>query len=162
MKKISHQSQKALFGRPVYDYLEDDGCFFTEKQVYEFDAQYVVEISVPGYGADQLSLNVEHDLLTLKGYREVKRTGLFKRKITGLLGFKRSMVIPGDVGPNTIQAFYKTGLLRLVCPRQSIHADLTKNNLWSQRRIRIQSDRKNASQKTIFQTVKSWLKIWRK
>ncbi len=130
---------KALFGRLVDDYLLYDGAFFSEKEAYEFDDKYIVEIQVPGFLPEKLDLIVDRDSLILRGYEITKQRRFLFTRITKIPVFQRTLVMPLDVAPNTISAHYSPGIIKVVCPKQLIPFDHNRHHyLVQKRKIKIQ------------------------
>jgi len=141
MNEIYHQSEQTLFGRLVEDYLINNGDFYTEKVVHEFEDRYIVEIQVPGFMDHELDLCIENDSIVLKGFNVTSKRKFVFRNVEKKLIFQRSMMIPQDAGSNTITARYQPGLLQVVCLRQKVLNTMHKHYLVQRRKIRIGSER---------------------
>ena len=71
-----------------------------------------IHAEVPGFTAKDISLNVEHDALTLQGDIETKTdTELERRQIY------RRVALPADVIPEKAKATWKDGTLEIIAPK---------------------------------------------
>ena len=88
--------------------------------VYESDDAIVVKAELPGMNKDQISVEMEGHLLTIKGERssenEVKENNYYRRERTQG-SFRRTLALPGEVDPETIKADYKDGVLKIEVPK---------------------------------------------
>ncbi|MCK5312597.1 MAG: Hsp20/alpha crystallin family protein [Desulfobacteraceae bacterium] len=92
--------------KPVVDIIKKDG-------------KVIVTAELPGVNKEDISIDVNEDVLTLKGERkyenENKETDYYrKERITG--SFSRSFVLPSGVSTEEIDAEYKDGILKIEIP----------------------------------------------
>lgn len=81
---------------------------------------YVLTADVPGLSADQLDINVDNGVLTLKGERKVERKeeGDGYRRYERTFGaFHRSFVLPKGVDPSAVEAQVDHGQLTVRVPK---------------------------------------------
>jgi HSP20 family protein len=81
---------------------------------------YVLTADVPGLSADQLDINVDDGVLTLKGERKTERKdeGDGYRRYERTFGsFHRSFVLPKGVDPSAVEAQVNNGQLTVRVPK---------------------------------------------
>jgi HSP20 family protein len=88
--------------------------------VYEHGDEYVVELEVPGYGRDELEVEVIDHTLTVKGERreeteETARTMRVHERLATT--FERSFMLPAEVDTEHLEAAYGKGVLTLHLPK---------------------------------------------
>jgi len=104
--------------------------FFGEKEspwgwnpvvdVYENDHSLVVKAELPGMEKDQIAVDVQGRILTIKGERtsdkEVDEEHYYQReRIQGR--FERAFALPAEPDPEAIKAEYKDGILKIEVPK---------------------------------------------
>ena len=80
--------------------------------VYENADEVLVLADLPGAKADDVSLHIEKEALTLQAQRKV---ATFERPIL----FKRTFVIPNDLDTDRIEAKLDSGVLTVKLPRRA-------------------------------------------
>jgi len=83
------------------------------------DKKVIVTAELPGISKEDISIDVNEEVLTLKGERkyenEVKEADFYrKERISG--SFSRSFVLPAGVSTEEINAEYKDGILTIKIP----------------------------------------------
>jgi HSP20 family protein len=89
---------------------------FPAINVYEQDDAIVLTAEVPGVKADDLDLTVLGDSVVLKGERKAEELSngdrLYRReRVAG--SFTRTVTLPEEIDPNSVQAEYRNGILRV-------------------------------------------------
>lgn len=88
--------------------------------VYENDDAIVVKAELPGMSKDQITVDVEGRILTLKGERksenETNEDNYYRRE-RSYGRFERSFSLPAEVDPEAIKAEYKDGVLKVEVPK---------------------------------------------
>jgi len=89
--------------------------------IFEEDDAIVVQVEIPGVKADDLHVNVEKNVLTVRGERKFERDeengGVHRiERVYGT--FSRSFALPDTVDSDAIDADYKDGLLSLRLPKK--------------------------------------------
>ena len=77
---------------------------------------FEIELSLPGYGKDNIRVEVEGDMLVISGeYKkeDAEKRDRFTRREFGMGSFKRTFTLPEDVDPEKIAAKYEDGILRV-------------------------------------------------
>lgn len=88
--------------------------------VYQTEKEIVVKSTIAGVKPENLNINVNNDLLTIRGKRETEPNinpsdYLYRECYWG--GFSRTIVLPQDVKAERIKATLKNGLLTIVLPK---------------------------------------------
>ncbi len=87
--------------------------------IFEEDGKIVVKADLPGVKKEDISINVENRILTLKGERvkedEVKEDNFFRRE-RSFGSFQRSFTLPADIKTEDIKANFKEGILKIEIP----------------------------------------------
>ncbi len=87
---------------PVNAYRHGDSLLFT--------------VELPGINLDDLEITVKNDTLTLKGCRklpEIPENASYRRQERGEGTFVRDFALPMRVEPDSVEAFYKDGILTI-------------------------------------------------
>ncbi|MDA8141269.1 MAG: Hsp20/alpha crystallin family protein [Desulfobacteraceae bacterium] len=138
MELMRWNPAKSLFGLPSrFDTLFDSFFFPTRTDggqdglwswnpavdVYENDDAIVLKAELPGVDKDQITVDVEGRILTLKGERksenEVKEDNYYRRERT-YGRFERSFTLPEEVNADAIKAEYKDGVLKVEVPKPEV------------------------------------------
>jgi HSP20 family protein len=88
--------------------------------VFDRGDGYVVKAEVPGIDADKIEINVEDDVLTLRGERafaEPRKDAAYHRRERGHGQFRRVVRLPGRVAGEEAKAQYRDGVLTVVIPK---------------------------------------------
>ncbi len=114
------------FGRFFNDSFFNDSSDANQKKewqpvvdIIKKDNKVIVTAELPGINKEDISIDVNDDVLTLKGERkyenEVKEADFYrKERVSG--SFSRSFVLPAGVSTEEINAEYKDGILTLEIP----------------------------------------------
>ena len=88
--------------------------------VVETKDEYLLEIALPGYQKQNIEINVENDVLMIKGQCKLSKLPTirkFFRKEFGNESFEFSLLLPENVQDDAIEAEYDNGLLRIHVPK---------------------------------------------
>ncbi|MGE0441849.1 MAG: Hsp20/alpha crystallin family protein [Gemmatimonadales bacterium] len=82
--------------------------------------EFVVRLEIPGVTRDDLDVNLDGNLLTLTGKRELHKEAkeedyLWEERIEGR--FVRTLRLPGGVDETKIEALYNNGVLTVRLPK---------------------------------------------
>lgn len=88
---------------------------FPTINVYDHEDETVVVAEIPGIDPDVLEVTVLRDTVTLKGKRpnEAEEDQRVHRRERGTGTFSRTLTLPDAVNPDTVQARYENGILRV-------------------------------------------------
>ncbi len=89
--------------------------------IFETESEIVVKPEVPGMDRKDITLNLENNVLTLRGERrflkETKEEN-YHRIERSYGGFSRAFSIPVTVDDEKIRADYQDGVLKIVLPKK--------------------------------------------
>jgi len=91
--------------------LEEERVWGPSLHSHVHDNEYIVSAELPGYGHDEIKVEVSDDTLKVAGKREASNGG-------GSLQFQKEFTIPQDVDPEQINATLEKGVLNIVLPRK--------------------------------------------
>jgi HSP20 family protein len=89
--------------------------------IFETEGDIVVKAELPGMDRKDIVLNLENNVLTLKGERRFEKETKeenYHRIERSYGGFSRSFSIPATVDEERIRADYKDGVLRILLPKK--------------------------------------------
>jgi HSP20 family protein len=81
--------------------------------VVEDDAKYELHADLPGVKQEDLDIQVDKDVLTIKGVRKLERRG---ERVSG--AFSRAFTLPKTVDVEKIAATLKDGVLSVTLPKR--------------------------------------------
>ncbi len=110
---------KALYGKHAGHVMKTD--------VKETDAGYEVDIDLPGFKKDEISVKLDDGYLTISASKgldkdEKNKEGKYIRKERYAGAMSRSFYVGGDVTEEDIKAKYEDGILRLSIPKKEAKA----------------------------------------
>lgn len=79
--------------------------------LYEDDANVYARFELPGFKKDEMDVQLENSVLTLKVERKVKDEN------EGALAFERSVTIPDGIEADKVTAKYEDGVLTVTLPK---------------------------------------------
>ena len=87
--------------------------------IFEDKEQIIIKADLPGVKKENISINVNNRILTLKGERshedEAKEENFFRRE-RSFGSFQRSFTLPADISMDDIKAEFKEGILKIAIP----------------------------------------------
>jgi HSP20 family protein len=89
--------------------------------IFEAQGEIVVKAELPGMDRKDITLNLENNVLTLKGDRRFEKETKeenYHRIERAYGGFSRSFSIPATVDEEKIHADYKDGVLKIILPKK--------------------------------------------
>lgn len=113
--KAMQKTQKKLYGRHASNMMKTD--------VQEHEDHYEVDIDLPGFKKEELSLELRDGYLVISAVKELdrdeseKKTGRFVRRERYAGSMSRSFYVGEDVKQEEIQAKYESGVLKLSIPK---------------------------------------------
>jgi len=88
--------------------------------VVESDQAYLVKAELPGLSPENIDVQVENDVLTVRGERKTEndeQRGGYRRVERRYGSFARSFVLPKGTNPESIEAQIEHGVLTLTIPK---------------------------------------------
>jgi HSP20 family protein len=96
-------------------------AFQVAVDIREEDDAFFVDAEVPGLTAEDVNIDVEKNVLTIRGERKVEKEeseGTYRRVERHYGGFSRSFSLPENVDADHIRADLKDGVLALRLPKK--------------------------------------------
>jgi len=96
------------------------GTWVPPVDVAETQDKILVRAEVPGIRQEDISIEFENGLLTLRGERKIEKTeGVTWHRVERIYGnFSRSFTLPRSVDPEKITASYREGILEVEVPKR--------------------------------------------
>jgi len=113
--RAMQKARKKLYGRHAVNMMKTD--------VQEHEDHYEVDIDLPGFKKDELSLELKEGYLVVKAAKGLdkdeteKKTGKFVRRERYAGSMSRAFYIGEDVKQEDIHAKYESGVLKLSIPK---------------------------------------------
>ena len=96
------------------------GTWHPVVDMFEKDDTYVVKAELPGLKKEDISIDIEDRVLTLKGERkyenEVKEDHYYRRE-RSYGKFQRAFRLPTDINPDQVKAKFNDGVLEIEVPK---------------------------------------------
>ena len=97
------------------------GAWSPNVDIYEDTDKMIVEAELPGMDREDFEVNVENNILTLKGERKFEKKDEqdnFHRVERSYGSFTRSFTLPPTVAADSADAIFENGLLRLTLAKR--------------------------------------------
>lgn len=97
-----------------------EGAWLPAVDVSETENEFVVRAELPGMSHEDIDINVQNNILTLKGEKKQEKTEeheSFHRLERSYGTFSRSFTLPSGVSPDDINAGFKDGVLEVTMPK---------------------------------------------
>lgn len=108
-----------FFRSDISDFINDVQGNIPAANITESDSYYQVELAVPGYSKENFSINLDKNLLILKGRKERKEEDVkYLRKEYSYEVFQRSFYLPQTADLEKITASYEDGILKVVIAKK--------------------------------------------
>lgn len=85
--------------------------------VIENDKEFIVEMVLAGVSKEDIKIDVEKDVLTIKAERKEVKDLNYNRKETYFGKYERMFVLPEDVDKDNIDASLTDGILKVIVPK---------------------------------------------
>jgi HSP20 family protein len=110
-----HRDIDELFGRFFGRNENPVGGWVPRIETYRKDNEYVVRLDLPGVNPDEVEVQAEGNLLTIKGERKTEtKNADYQETYYGK--FERSLTLPQGVETDKISAQYQHGVLEVRVP----------------------------------------------
>jgi len=119
LNRMFDQFDTSLFGR-----LENlgEGMFAPAVDIKEDAEAYTVQFEVPGIPQDNLDVNLQDNVLTIRGIKEQKQEsseGRYRRIECNYGTFARSLALPRNVDGDSVSAHLEDGVLEVRLPKRA-------------------------------------------
>lgn len=94
--------------------------FHPAVDIAETEQAYVVKAELPGVAPENIDVQVEDDVLTVRGERKRENeqtSGGYRRVERSYGSFSRSFVLPKGTNPDSIEAQVESGVLTVTIPK---------------------------------------------
>jgi len=118
--RINRLFEDAFPNRPGLDDPLSMGAWSPAVDIYDRQDAIVIHAELPGVNKEDISIEVKHNILTLKGERidnqQIREENYYRReRVFGC--FQRSFTLPEMVNPDLIKAKFKDGVLEIEVPK---------------------------------------------
>lgn len=107
---------------------EKELVFKPAANVREDDKFFAVELSLPGFEKEEISMKLEKDILTISAGRPSKEQEV--KYTYNEFGYKakysRSFILPENIDTDAIKAEYRNGILTVTLPKKMVQQPLSK------------------------------------
>ena len=116
--KAMQKAQKKLYGRHAANMMKTD--------VQEHEDHYEVDMDLPGFKKDELSLELKDGYLVITAAKGLdkdekeKKTGKFVRRERYAGSMSRTFYLGEDIRQEDIHAKYESGVLKLTIPKMEV------------------------------------------
>ncbi len=124
--KQMKDAQKKLYGRRADNMMKTD--------VRDHDDHYEIDVDLPGFKKEELSLELTDGYLTIKAAKGLdkddkeKKTGKYIRRERYMGSMTRSFYVGDTITQEEIKAEYKNGVLKLTVPKPDPNKKVEKAN----------------------------------
>jgi len=108
-----------IFNEDIFKWnidLETNSNLLTH-DIIENEDKYIVDYALAGFKKEDVSLNVDENILTIEGERKANEDIKYNRKNTFYGKFKKSFSLPDDVNSEKIDASFRDGILSVTIPK---------------------------------------------
>ena len=110
-----------FFDRDLVPVLPTVNKFIPPINIYDDKDNVYVDVAISGYNPDNIELNVQNGVLTIKGNtekkREIEEKNYYRKEIrTG--SFVRQIALPTDVYGDKAEATFDNGVLKISIPKK--------------------------------------------
>ena len=124
--KQMKDAQKKLYGRRADNMMKTD--------VRDHDDHYEIDVDLPGFKKDELSLELTDGYLTIRAAKGLdkdekeKKSGKYIRRERYMGSMTRSFYVGDTITQEDVKAEYKNGVLRLSVPKPDPNRKVEKTN----------------------------------
>ncbi len=131
---IEVEKHLSKLGKDIQQFVEkvvplthDDKDFAPDCDILESEAEYKVQIDLPGLAKKEIGIALKNNVLTIKGERDIQagEGEEFKRQERKRGAFARSFALPEDVNAAEISASFRNGVLTVAMPKSDKLKDTT-------------------------------------
>ena len=106
-----------FFDDEVFNWNIPEKTIIPDYDIIENDGEYLVDFGLAGFAKEDVSLNVENDILTIEGERKSDEDIKFTRKGNFYGKFRKTFTLPDNIVADKIGASWKDGMLRITLPK---------------------------------------------
>jgi HSP20 family protein len=98
--------------------------------VSEDENNYTIELALPGFSKEEISIKFEEEVLTVTAGRQPKEDVKGPKYTWNEFGFKskyeRSFQLPETINADSISAAFENGILRIALPKKEVQPSAVK------------------------------------
>ncbi len=98
--------------------------------VSEDEKNYIIELALPGFSKDEISISFEDEILTVTAGRQPKEDVKGPKYTWNEFGYKskyeRSFQLPETIDSDSISAAFDNGILNISLPKKEVQAPAVK------------------------------------
>jgi len=118
LDRYNHSPQKS--SAKNRDSIFEMGDWMPVVDIEENDGAFLVKVELPGVDKEDVGVNIEDGVLTIKGEKKSRTEDKKQHRIECSYGsFIRSFTLPKTVKAEEIEAEYKDGILNLTIPKSA-------------------------------------------
>ena len=95
--------------------VNQDQCMIPKANIMEEEGKYVMQVALPGFDKEHISMNVENEELIVKAEKEDQDKPYHLREF-GAPRMERSFELSDDIDDAKISASFKNGILSIELP----------------------------------------------
>ncbi|MDX1627726.1 MAG: Hsp20/alpha crystallin family protein [Fulvivirga sp.] len=108
------------------DFHTSEEAYEPPVNVAENDEEFIIDLATPGLCKQDFSINIDNDVLTIKGEKETKDAN-YSRQEFSYGRFEKSFVIPDNVKSDKISASCNDGILTIHIPKAETKSNFKKS-----------------------------------
>lgn len=85
--------------------------------IIENENEYIVDFALAGFKKEDVSLNIDNNILSIEGERKANDDIKYNRKNTFYGHFKKSFTLPENIESEKIDASFNDGILSITIPK---------------------------------------------
>ncbi len=138
MIPIRYRSLNPLLDDLIHDLIHDfrnPGCCSTPGVKYpvhdiiENDKEFIIEALLAGVKKEDISIEVENDVMIIKAERKETKNLNYNRKETYYGKYERMFKLPDGIDRENIQSSMENGVLKIVVPKLAGDTKLSKKKI---------------------------------
>lgn len=99
------------------DYFVKSSYGNVKYDIIDAEKDYLLELSLPGFKKEDVNINIENNVLTIKGERKKDDKINYTYNTTFFGDFEKSFDLPEDILSDKIEASFNNGILSISIPK---------------------------------------------
>jgi HSP20 family protein len=104
-----------LFGS---SFLPNETDLASQYDIIENDNEYIIEFMLPGFKKENISIDINGNMLTIEGERKVDENTQYNYRGSFYGNIKQSFTLPDDANINNINASHDNGILSIFISKE--------------------------------------------
>lgn len=114
-----------IFNDNLFNTTESELSTSVKYDIIENEVGYEVDVMLPGFKKEDVKIEVDKGILTIKGERKIDEKIKFNRKGSFFGKFEKSFELPKNIIDNKIDASFVDGVLKIEIPKD-VKKELSK------------------------------------